>query len=874
MAIAEVALEFITNTAQFTTQGGTGNFWQLFGFSSGGSYTGFLTSTAAIVVYGVSQGIQGLTKVGKYRYDWLRTFRDLGRTYNFASMQVGVANYNKMLTADQYSDNYLRKLAVRKYIKDGYTTAVDENTGTEYKINNKLREASALLSFGENFKIQYDPTYKTIDNNKVSSSSSNFTASEVGGVENKYFTRNVASPYITLKNYIPDQWGEVDSIKWLTTNYIFDLNESTACKPIYGGTHVISRFSWRRKVPMFRKNAIKHPDKQPFMYSRYDNIAYPKFYCDYELTDGDNMWQALGLPYPDIDSDYRFDSETGRNKMYVKPPSKFYTSVHGIVDFLVESEINCNFRYARKEPKDWFYPQAQDLDTWLQEATLSMSEPNTFFYNNSYTLPVSNSPFKVLPKTYNKEVWKKLFNQPNALMWSQKDVTEGDTINPWRVYKPLDWYEFKTNNGDLIDLHNIESNQFLARFENSLKLHNAIDNIAERITPENKNLGVAGMFMQRPMEFKSTDLGFMGTQNTEIVSTPYGHFWCDAKRGRIFKVDQNGQGLEIISEVVNGKPSGMKNWFREHLPFKILKYFPNLDIDNKFKGLGLNMWWDDRESRVFITKRDYVLKQGVNKNNFSFDKETKKLYYQEDEVFFDNTTYFEDVSWTISFKPLEGMWSSYFSFYPDYSPYHNNFFQVGYNWGEDKGTMWNHLMNRSSFCVFQGKKHKPIIEFAIPNENTNKILNSLSFNLEGKYYVNDWDAVVDKDKSFKNLFIYNATNNSGLIELIPQKSLADIRKYPVTNGNTQQVLFTSEDGKQNVNYFYNRMINQDNRIPMFTTDKNNIFKTINNSAVSMKGKRVLERLRGEYFTIRLEGIEDTRYNLILKNVISDETNYQ
>ena len=220
------------------------------------------------------------------------------------------------------------------------------------------------------------------------------------------------------------------------------------------------------------------------------------------------------------------------------------------------------------------------------------------------------------------------------------------------------------------------------------------------------------------------------------------------------------------------------------------------------------------------------------------------------------------------------MWSSYFSFYPDYSPYHNNFFQVGYNWGEDKGTMWNHLMNRSSFCVFQGKKHKPIIEFAIPNENTNKILNSLSFNLEGKYYVNDWDAVVDKDKSFKNLFIYNATNNSGLIELVPQKSLADIRKYPVTNGNTQQVLFTSEDGKQNVNYFYNRMINQDNRIPMFTTDKNNIFKTINNSAVSMKGKRVLERLRGEYFTIRLEGIEDTRYNLILKNVISDETSYQ
>lgn len=1015
LAAAEVALEFITNTANFITQGGAGNLWFTVGTSGGTNAAGAAVSIIAVATYVTAQAIQGVTKVGKYRYEWLRVFRDLGRTYNFASMQVGVGNYNKILTVDQYSNNYLRKLAIKKYIKDGYTTVVDENTGTEYKINNKLREASALLSFGENFKIQYDPTYKTIDNNKVSSSSSNFIASEVGGVENKYFTRNVSSPYVMLKNYVPDQWGEIDSIKWLTTNYIFDLNESTACKPIFGGTHVISRFSWRRKVPMFRKNAIKHPDKQPFMYSRYDNTAYPRFYCDYELTDGDNMWQKLGLPYPDISSKYRFDSETGRSKMYVKPPSKFYTSVHGIVDFLVESEINCNFRYARKEPKDWFYPQAQDLDTWLQEANLSMSEPNTFFYNNSYTLPVSNSPYKVLPKTYNKEVWKKLFNQPNALMWSQKDVTEGDTINPWRVYKPLDWYEFKTNNGDLIDLHNIESNQFLARFENSLKLHNAIDNIAERITPENKNLGVAGMFIQRPMEFKSTDLGFMGTQNTEIVSTPYGHFWCDAKRGRIFKVDQNGQGLEIISEAVNGKPSGMKNWFREHLPFKILKYFPNLNIDNKFKGLGLNMWWDDRESRVFITKRDYIPKvtclevEGENifsvceensctsetnlvvnggfdtslngwlsqypvEESFSWsdgkawfadatdqnpsiyqnileEGKTYKISFDmyinpdcdlvkyvkvfagttqsqqftvtgdsqvdivltcvgnerfaiemafacgsdgeylnntiaidnvcvveqvvnREKIDFSNSAYFQDVSWTISFKPLEGMWSSYFSFYPDYSPYHNNFFQVGYNWGEDKGTIWNHLMNRSSFCVFQGKKHTPIIEFTIPSENTNKILNSISLNLEGKYYLNDWDSVIDKDKSFKNLFIYNATNNSGLIELIPQKALADVRKYPITNGNTQQVLFTSEDGKQNVNYFYNRMINQNNNIPMFTTDKNNIFKTINNSAVSMKGKRVLERLRGEYFTVRLEGIDDTRYNLILKNVVSDETNYQ
>lgn len=32
------------------------------------------------------------------------------------------------------------------------------------------------------------------------------------------------------------------------------------------------------------------------------------------------------------------------------------------------------------------------------------------------------------------------------------------------------------------------------------------------------------------------------------------------------------------------------------------------DIDNPYKGLGINMWWDSRFKRVFITKLDYIIK--------------------------------------------------------------------------------------------------------------------------------------------------------------------------------------------------------------------------------------------------------------------------
>lgn len=611
LAIAEVTLETVIQIG-----GLFHNQWFVGGVGSvGGSIGGLIAAIVASVGIGVSNGI----KIGKYRYDWLKTFRDLGRTYNFASFQTASANYNKFLKADQYSDEYLRRLTIRKYLKDGDYTVVDENDGKQIKINNWKREASAFLSTGEQFPFNYInyPDYTNYDNNKKSvSNSSNFVASEVGGGENTNYQRNVGSPYFALKNYIPDQWGKIDSIKWLTTNNIFKLTDQTSCKPMYGGTYVISRFSWRRKTPIFRKDAIGVPDKLPFMYSRYANIGFPRFYCDYELDDGDNIYKGfLGLPFPDINSFKAFDSETGRKGMYFKPPSKFYTSVHGVVNFLVESEINCNFRYARKEPKDNFYPQNTNLSTWLQETNLPMSEPNTFFYNSTYSFNVSNAPYKVLDKTYSKEIWQKRNLQKNAVTWSQKDVNENDLTNPWLVYKPLDWYEFKTNNGDLIDMHNIESNQFVARFENRLMLHNSIDVFSEKLAPQNRELGVAGMFYQRPLEFKSTDLGFMGTQHTDIVSTPFGHFWVDALRGRIFKLDQNGKGVEIISEQIGDQPTNMKQWFREHLPMKILKDYPNIDIDNKYKGLGFNMWWDDRESRLFITKRDYRV---INKNCLNY----------------------------------------------------------------------------------------------------------------------------------------------------------------------------------------------------------------------------------------------------------------
>jgi hypothetical protein len=73
-----------------------------------------------------------------------------------------------------------------------------------------------------------------------------------------------------------------------------------------------------------------------------------------------------------------------------------------------------------------------------------------------------------------------------------------------------------------------------------------------------------------------------------------------------------GQGISEISRSTKDLNASLEKWFKEQLPFKILKYYPNVDVDNNYNGFGITLGWDDRLKRVFITKKDYVPKQDMS----------------------------------------------------------------------------------------------------------------------------------------------------------------------------------------------------------------------------------------------------------------------
>lgn len=569
-----------------------------------------------IIIYGVAATATAASALvvnyGRYRYEWLKTFRDLGQPQNFASYyhSEGDYNYLKLL---QEEGNQLRGINTGKYLKDGIFINTNEVTGERVSINNDKREASVYLELGKENTLEYPLEYIRYDNNTINVNNSSLTFASQNNAcqsgKSDEVRRNIASPYIALKNYLPRQYGSINSIKWLPTGYRGDLrNPSTFCLPIFGGDTYITRHTLKRKQSLFNVTAFGLAPLTPFNYKFYSNIGKePRFYVDYEVISDFTQKSAL---FPDIDYDLKFDCEN-RKANYFNTPSKFYLWYYGIPSFLTETRINTNLRNAEPTLKRDFFPNVGDIGFWTQEKNVSIKEPNYFFYNTIYSKPVTTVAYRTLADTFTQSGNDCRNDKPNGIMWSLPDNTENNISDPYLNFRPLDFYEFDSRYGKLKDLRTIERDQILVRQENATSLFNAVDmTIDDGKRAETRNLATA--FARRPLTYSETDLGYGGTQSSQSVSCEFGHFHTDAKRGQVIQIPSGGQGMEEISSLIGGKPSGMRNWFKEHLPFKILKSkianIQDLDVDNAYNGVGITMGYDSRFRRVLITKKDYMPK--------------------------------------------------------------------------------------------------------------------------------------------------------------------------------------------------------------------------------------------------------------------------
>lgn len=854
LATVEIATEAVILSMEAFS-----NYNQVVGFSNT-VFSGAWVASPVIAALNTVTAV--VFKYARYKYEWLEIFRNLGKRRNFAAYYTTVGKFNRLNTGILSEGDILRSLNIRTNIKDGRFIVTDNIEGERTEINHMDREKAVLLSTGSSFDLTYPSTYSNYDNTNTNRASRTFASQALACANgmSEDVERRAASMYVSLKNYLPSQYGSINSVSWVPISQRGYFDKTNL---FFGGDTYICRHTLRRPMPFFIATAFNQADMTPYEYKFYANIGdEPRFYCNFE-TDTDEREGGTLLPFKS--SEYEFDCAGSTRGSYIKEPAKFYLWYNGIPSFLTETEINTNFRYAKANPWDNFYPNEADYMRWTQEKENPVRRGNNFYYNQAYSK--SGKVFGVLQQAnnYNKKDFDKINKYPNGVTWSLPDNNENTRFDPWLIFRLNDRYEFPTDYGKLNQIQGIENEQVLAIFENTSAIYNAVDQMVDDgQVPGARQMGLGGLFARRARVFSETDLGFAGTQHYPLLSCEYGHFFVDSDRGQIFKVATAGQGIEEISSVANGEQTGMKNWFKENLPFKIKNYFPGVDIDNPFNGFGITMGYDSRFKRIFITKIDAV---PINKEEL---KEVNGVIYKGEQRA--TSEDFKYTSWTVSYNLETAKFASFFDFKPNYYVNHNNFFQTGINQQGEEFGLWSHLLTNKSFQVFYGKPYKWEIEVPVQTKLINKVLESFSYSIDSRRYFNEYDFIQNKELGFDQAYIYNNSNHSGQLKLKLQKTLRELSQYPKTEGTTQTILQTQQDGIMRFNYFYNRVKNEFSGLPLFKNDLNGVDKKINTKAISFFGKKVLERMRGDSFIFNLSSTE-TRHKKIFKFSVTSKNLY-
>lgn len=642
-----------------------------------------------------------------------KTLFSIGRkNYAYSFNSIADYTYTKKIPNE---GNKQRELNVARYLIPGVQSIEQD------KINNYQRETSVYLK--TNSQLPYPDEFTPITED------SRFTISEAGNCAypSKEEDIRVVAYYASLKNEIVNQWGQIYAYDTIDTGFQ-QMFDSPTSYTAFGGDTFIGKFAYKTKVPFFIDNRVGAPDDSDIFYDEIGNIAYPKYWHsarsiskDYSIDGVGTLSNAISYKAHNFDcpndvlTEEEPTSTTTTTSTTAAPgvnplvddltyyDGYFYLFAYGVPSFYCESSYNLDLRQAYNNREGDFWPHVSSgiPDDWVQESFVPIAQDNTYYYNTAFSKQNKENTFTHLPFDWNKTCYT---NYPFRAIYSDQQYSGADNnVNNWRVYKALSYFDFPQNYGALTSLDGIQNKAILARFANKTLLYNNLLTL-DTSNPQMAYLGNPRLFAGAPpIDFADTDLGFVGSQNKLLLKIPQGQVTVDAKRGQIFLI----QGTEITDLSAFG--SGMNRFFTDHLAFEILRYFPEVNTDNHFTGVGLHGVYDSKYDRIIITKLDYLpIQEGIK-----YDAETKEFYIERvfntnicnlqgfavkdggsnykrstslsepavirEVVQLTDTTYFCNKSWTVSYNMNTKSWISFHSYLPNFYIGENNFFYSGLN---------------------------------------------------------------------------------------------------------------------------------------------------------------------------------------------------
>ena len=610
----------------------------------------------------------------------------LRRNYAYSFNSIASYDYCKDVPIDQGIKQ--RNIEVAQYLIPGIQTVAEASP-----MNNWNRESSVYIKTASS---KHNKSYSSLPfpdrtpslapggGPSLISDNSRFTVSEIGSCEapERQQPIKVVSYYASMKNTFINQYGQIYSYTTVDTGFQRMFSNETQQNTVFGGDTFISKFAFKTKLPFFIDNRVNAPDDSDIFYDELGNISYPKYWHSSrsDLYDaivlGRNMINFISVKAHNFDCSNEPLPATGGARTFYD--GNFYLFAYGIPYFYCESSYNLDLRQAFNNKEGDFFPHVSTAipDDWVQETYVPIVQDNTYYYNVTYSKQNRDNFFTHLPPDWNSKLC--FTNYPFRAIYSDSQVQNADNrVNNWLIYRAISQYDFPQNYGKLTSLDGIENKAILARFENKSLLYNRLLTI-DTSNPKAAYIGNDKLFTSSPpIDFAETDLGYVGSQNKFLLKIPQGQITIDAKRGQVFLIS----GTQITD--ISAFGSGVNRFMTDHLAFEILRWFPTINIDNHFTGIGLHGTYDSKFDRVIITKLDYIplspdVKYNEGTQEFYVENFINDISYKT-TIYLSDKDYFCNKSWTLSYCINTKSWISFHSYIPNWYIAENNFFYSGIN---------------------------------------------------------------------------------------------------------------------------------------------------------------------------------------------------
>ena len=534
--------------------------------------------------------------------------------YNSYGFYSNYTNVNNTTMPSGYARTFRRIIEPDKIKYIGMHIQDFDNS---YRINNLFRTKFVCLKLTTNLPNPASP-----DNSKQ-------RVRDIVGINNGItyenpfgeFISNICQYYGAIKVDYQNQYGQLFGIVQIPTDScVYETLPVTGITynttAIFGGDVYINRYTEKNPYYFFNTWMIGENDGTEYDYRNYVNGPAPRYWANYANYDSSDFtinfnWNFPSQLLPDLDfgtpSDfYRLDAPgNGNTTRLVRRNNWFYLFYNGVRDYFTESELNMAYRDYGLEDFQKFYDvyglSFNDIGTMFRSDIIKQP---TYY---KYDLSLSSSKLfnnlanwgNLLPRDYNPTLYSTCFEYyPKRSVYSLQQKS-GLRRDNWRNYLPLNYKDFA---GKINIIKPLNATGCVILFEDTEPTTFVGQDQLQSGAGVKISIGDSGLFQQNFQSLVNADdaLSYGASISSRAaVNTPYGLYFVSQQIGKIFTT--SGTNIEEISR------TGLKFWFAENLPSKMLDLYPNFPLyDNPVAGIGVQAIYDSTYELLYFSKRDYV----------------------------------------------------------------------------------------------------------------------------------------------------------------------------------------------------------------------------------------------------------------------------